>query len=355
MNVWFSDFNEFSKQLPTLTALTSLQLFYPSVGTGILSLQQVPGCIGPRDSEAVAEGLSACTALASLTLCFPQTLDEFQIEHLLPESLLSHPHLSGKIIRALTALSSLTHLKFVEETHTSITAQHFEGLWQHLPQLLHLSIRSMFSWQAYIGTVRHLTELQSFAISSQKIVSSEQAGSLIQSLSDSLTSLELDCWLDRIPQLAPLTNLRSMRFRVCFRLGENLSSLTALTSLQMLSLNSPGFFPEGAVALLRALPACMTKLCLHKMTVPVEAVPQLSTLPALQQLDIGDAESEEQLLCIASHISSLVELRKFTVSFSKIPVVSSHVYEEVLRSLSALPHFEGVDAGIDRERLWSGI
>lgn len=393
------------QSIPGLTALTSLDLRFPLVQKAGEACARFK-----HSSETVAAALRGCSMILSLTI--GSTLNVYRTYSSLHqndvcvklhrEELSNLPTMACVVVEALESLTRLTYLKFEWERDVEISTQQLAAVFLCMPQLRHLSIRSDTVWQNYITAVTSLTQLESFVlISSGSFLGDGQK--LVQSMPESLTSLDLQCTLTTAQQLSYLTSLQFVRFS-CYtnelpmeqQLSMQLACLSHLPCLRSASAIIPSdvittccdgnwchwHHVQATVEGMQRLPVCITELCLTRHTVPVEAVAALARLTALQHLDIGFATSDEQLLCLAKHVPSLCELRKLTVRLEhsvtyvpkpncspstiyhegvpvnnvpvqmlERPICSAHACGELLLALGALPRFEGVDAGSDSQFL----
>ena len=347
VDVTISDLNQFSKELPSLTALTSLDLRYPAVKDRQVS-------ISGEHSIVFAKALTACTSLISLTLGVPQTVKETQMGSYKRLDTIP-PMLSDDIISAIAALSSLTSLAFSGRADMSLDTRVLEDLWQQMSHLGHLSITSEHRWQHYVHTVGHLTCLKSFHLCTQGAISSGcKADSLTEALPVSLTSLELQCSLTRIPQLATLTELRCIRLSDCCLDGPHLTSFQSLCSLHTLTTEGKRreyiMSNTDGLLLVSSLPVtCMTELRLAGQVLPLDAVPLIAALTALQHLDVGTVRSVALLVSLTSHVSRLGELRTLTLRRPDPVMVNSQalVFSDLLGSLHKLPKFVPLDSASD--------
>ena len=266
---------------PRLLNLTSLSSFS-------LSCQR----IHPHDAPILATALASCTSLKQLSFSVKQDdkagyefksfggdWDDFELRF--------GNESAETILKALPALSQLTHLHLSRE----LGGRHLPEVLAQLPELRHLHLDDLNAWGsttlahdtamgAAVGQLRHLQHLSA----ADNFLSDKELEPLLATLPTSLTYLNLE--KNRlpadVPRLSQLKQLRVLNLHFCGITDAVAGRLTALTALEQLAADDADMTPEATLAVLAALPACITHVEIMGSHLPEAAGATLAALTALK-------------------------------------------------------------------------
>lgn len=290
--------------------------------------------------EMLADHLAAFPSLSTLSINLVRRSENT------PRSSADRPHCS----RVLPHLEHLTALQLGGEFGKGLP-----HLCSRIPQLLQLSL-NLYTFEPEMFD--KLPQLQCLHLEGFDMVRIKVCY-MIDSLPDCLTGLHLngrlarDAVQDTLLPFRSHPNLKSLTF-AGFALGSmaehSVSQLTGLCNFSTYAPTPKGFDcftrpGEQVQNLLTKIPASVTDLNIADARhIPLSAIPMLGALTTLQHLQLGRIHTSEVVLSLASHISSLVELRTFRAQWGdtslppyRAPDLTCSACEEMLCSLKDLP------------------
>jgi hypothetical protein len=264
----------YSNEIVECTRLAPCLLGLTTLSALTLSCQR----IHKDDAPLLACALASCTSLKRL---------EFHVK----DSVVRHPGRVNEsaevILSVLPALSKLTHLHLSRELACRVLPE----ILPKLPELRHLCLDDLNAEGfiskdadigAALGTLRHLQHLSV----ANNYLSDVEMVPLLATLPTTLTYLNLD--KNRLPpdfpRLSQLKRLQVLSLHCCVVRYAVAERFTALTALEKLFADNASMCPRATVALLSALPSCITHVEIMGSSFPMYAAQLLQDLKALQVL-----------------------------------------------------------------------
>lgn len=300
MNISIPSTEDFSNQLRSLTALTSLQLRSP-----ISELHKE----APINEicKILTSGIAACSSLNALTLEHPRVYIGTDTGPYRQPTDFSSPPLNKSTLEALSSLPRLTSLCLAIGAGCVVDPKGMDTVWLNMPALRSLTFESESFLARFLPTVRHVPTLQHFFLDSGSAViplmyHASSHSQIPSWFPTSLRSLKFHSAMSVLPDLTSLPHLQSIELGGCglWCPGETPPTLSQLTGLKTFSTGPPmcgeSLFRElvqpnfdhtrelDLEMLVSGLPKTLCELRLPSQRPTEQVVATVATLPNLTTL-----------------------------------------------------------------------